>query len=98
MTGVGSLSYLGAPGTPMEAEPIGAPIKFRECVNSVMGVVKWDDVFPTHETVLAHALEQAGADLLLDAKLYTTQMNAGVYANFCTVVEGTPARLKAVAK
>ncbi len=96
LTGVASLTLLAAPGAALEAEPMGPPVKVRQCVNQVMGVVTWADIAPTHETVISQALKETGADVLLDAKITNSQSNFGVYINACTQVEGTPAKFKAV--
>lgn len=92
LTGVGSLTLLAAPESGLGVEPIGPPVKVRQCANSVLGFIQWADVSPTHETVIAQALAETGADLLLAAQVFTTQSNFVFYVNTCTQVEGTPAR------
>lgn len=96
LTGVASLTLLASPSAVLGAEPMGPPVKVRQCVKQVMGVVTWAEIAPTHETVVSQALQETGADVLLNASISNTQSNYGVYITACTQVEGTPAKFKKV--
>lgn len=81
-----------ADGVP--AEPMGSAITVEECSKNVLGFISWADELPSHEGVLAKALKESGADVLLNAELSTYTFNAWVYTKSCTRITGVPARLQ----
>ena len=93
LTGLPSFSLM-APSGGVEAEAMGPAITVEQCNTQVLGFISWAAQAPSHEGVVAKALAESGADLLLDAELSTKTFNAYVYTQVCTRVTGIPARFK----
>lgn len=92
-TGVASFSYLAPSSSPVAAVPMGPEVTVEDCIQQVMGYFAWGARIPSHESVVARALAETGADVLLNAEVTSRTFNAYVYSSSCAVVKGTPARL-----
>lgn len=92
LVGTPSFSLL-AESDKLAATPLGPAITEELCQAQVL-IVAWSKQGPTHEGVLAYALEKHKADVILDATLSTVSRNYVVYQSVCTRIEGVPAKLK----
>ncbi len=91
LTGLPSFTMM-APGGTSGAVAIGPEVTVEQCSTNVLGIFSWAAAVPSHEGVIAKALAETGADVLLNAELSTKTFNAYVYTQACSRVVGTPAR------
>lgn len=87
-----SFSLISVAPTRGHYEPIGSVRTASDCVSSYLFLFGGGDP-PAHEAVLSRLLAEAGADVLLNARLSTERVSLLVFRRDCAVVRGQPARL-----
>ncbi len=93
-TGVSSLTLVSVASTRDHYEPIGSVRTGSDCQSAYLFLFGNGDT-PSHEAVLARLLADAGADVLLNARLKTDRISLLLYTRTCAVVSGQPAKLVA---
>lgn len=94
MVGTASLSLLTrSNGAAVRFEPVGPPVSRSECLYWALLWMGGHGQL-THETVVERILDEAGADVLLDAQFYTEGYGFPyIFMMQCATVEGQPAKV-----
>lgn len=102
LSGCAGLS--GAPGLTLVSrqplqrfyEPVGERVSVEACRYNMLLVGFAGNAAPSHTEVVGKALEEAGADILLDATVSSVHWPFVLFNRYCTRVEGQPAVRRAV--